>query len=73
MSFEKEKRNNLIVMITGAILSLLGISLYFIDYKLAGVLVLVLGISLLMISWSISNFFFRVRMKEELQDRRSKR
>ncbi len=70
MVFEKEKRNNNIAMAAGIILAIAGLCLYFLNYQLAGVLVLILGIAIVMISWSISNVFYRIRMKELMDSRK---
>lgn len=70
MAFEKEKRNNNILMASGAIIAAVGLLLYFLDHPTAGVLVLILGVSMVVISWSISSVFYKIQMKELMESRK---
>ena len=73
MVLEKEKRNNMILMIAGAVIALSGLILYTVDLKIAGVLILILGVAMLIISWKISDLMFKLKMIEHQNAKRSKR
>lgn len=69
MAFEKEKRNNNIVLAIGTVLSLVGVLLCFYNL-IIGLIVLIVGISLLLMGWSISSIFYKIKMKELLESKR---
>ncbi|MCL1811505.1 MAG: hypothetical protein FWG41_04750 [Methanomassiliicoccaceae archaeon] len=73
MAFEKERKTNNLIIAAGAILSALGLAIYFMTaQKVPGVLILILGVSLLVIGLTISNALFKIRMVEMLKENRKK-
>lgn len=66
---EKQRKNNLTIMAAGVLLAVLGIPLIF-WIKPLGITMLIAGVVLLMLTWTISNFFFRIDIKEEFEGKK---
>jgi len=69
LAFEKEIRNNRIIMVLGIIAAAAGVAVAFTFSRSAGILILIIGVALLVISFSISNVFFKLKMIERLEGR----
>jgi len=67
-TLEKERRRNSIVMAVGAVVSCAGILLFLMGSKIPGIVVLVVGIAVIMISWTVSNFFYSLDMKNLVEN-----
>ena len=70
MAFEKERRNNYILMAIGIIMVIAGGVMLFSISRVGGIAVISIGIALLVICMTISNVFFRISMKELLEKRK---
>lgn len=51
-------------MVAGIISAAAGLAICFTVSRIGGVIVLMIGISLLVMTFSVSNFFYRIKMKE---------
>jgi len=69
LAFEKERRNNNIMMTAGAIAAVAGAVVLFTVNRAAGVLILIVGISLLVIGFSVSNVLYKIKMVELFEGR----
>jgi len=67
--FEKEKRNNKIILIAGVAAAVVGLAVFFIANRTAGILFLCIGVALFVIGFSIWNVFYKVEMMESLKSR----
>jgi len=70
LTFEKERRNNYILMAMGIIMVVAGGVMLFYVSRAGGIVVMSIGIALLVISMAISNIFFRISMIELLEKRK---
>ncbi len=61
---EKQRRNNTYVMLIGLIMATLGIFLL-LWIRWLGIAVLIAGVVVLMLSWSVSNLFFSLDLKND--------
>ena len=61
---EKQRRNNMYVMLIGLIMATLGIFLL-LWIRWLGIAVLIAGVVVLMLSWSVSNLFFSLDLKND--------
>lgn len=69
MTLEKERSRNTLLLVSGAAAACIGFMIYLIGHTLIGILILIAGISMLMIGWSVSNFFFRMDMKDLFENK----
>ncbi len=61
---EKQRRNNTYVMLIGLIMATLGIFLL-LWIRWLGIAMLIAGVVVLMLSWSVSNLFFSLDLKND--------
>ena len=70
MAFEKQKRNNKIMMAIGIVLAVIGFAAYAAVSWVIGILLMILGVAIIVITFSISNVFYRIEMKELLENKK---
>ena len=68
LAFEKERRSNSIVMAAGLIAAVAGFAAYFTISKNLGVVLMIIGVATLVITATISNAFYKINMKEYLDE-----
>ncbi len=61
---EKQRRNNMYVMLIGLIMATLGIFLL-LWIRWLGIAMLIAGVVVLSLSWSVSNLFFSLDLKND--------
>jgi len=70
LAFEKQKRNNKIMMAIGIVLAVIGFAAYAAVSWVIGILLMILGVAIIVITFSISNVFYRIEMKELLENKK---
>lgn len=64
-SLEKHRKTNNMVMLIGALVAVVGLITVF-YFKVPGILILIAGIAILLLSWTVSNMFYRMDMRNEI-------